>query len=335
MPTRQFKTHFRFSKLNVKRISALLNPYLSRRNNRGCPLSVDSQVCIALEQLGCAAFQRTTGLSGGVSQSCARTNTLRVVNALFSIRRNWIRFPSHNEMRLTAQFNLNKFGLKDFFAGVDGCLMRFQKCPRGIPPRQNSQLYWCRKQFYALNVQIVSNNTYIYSVDCGWFGRAHDSRVWNRSQAKQEIETNTGQYLICGDSAYPISAKLIKPFHNPDQNQARFNAKLNGMRTIMTENVYSHLKQRFPILRELRYNLAFSQRVIEACCVLHNITEFIKNEISDDAGENALLNRVEVGQPGQQIILDNDVITDNQRRNQGQALRTEIFRNWCLSNNIH
>ena len=124
MPNRQLKSHFRFSKLNVKRISALLNPYLSRRNKRGCPLSVDAQVCIALEQLGCAAFQHTTGLSGGISQSCARTNTLRVVNALFSIREDWIRFPTHNEMRSTAQFNQNKFELKNFFAGVDGCLMR-------------------------------------------------------------------------------------------------------------------------------------------------------------------------------------------------------------------
>ena len=52
-----------------------------------------------------------------------------------------------------------------------------------------AQDYWGRKQFYALNVQITSNETKkICNVVAKWAGKTHDARIWNSSNSKKWIE---------------------------------------------------------------------------------------------------------------------------------------------------
>lgn len=77
----------------------------------------------------------------------------------------------------------------------------------------------------------------------------------------KEIMESQDQYCIVGDSAYPLTRTLMKPYGNPrgrDANGRRlrlapekrvFNTALCGLRTVATENVIGLLKQRFPILR--------------------------------------------------------------------------------------
>jgi hypothetical protein len=98
---------------------------------------------------------------------------------------------------MEAQFHLPRFAL-----AVDGVHMRFQDKPRGLPRNHASQLYWCRKQCYSLNVQVcdvlapfvddnsqaVCNDTRICDIDCSWPGSVHDARVWTRSAVKQYWE---------------------------------------------------------------------------------------------------------------------------------------------------
>ena len=50
----------------------------------------------------------------------------------------------------------------------------------------------------------------------------------------------------------------------------------------MTENVFGRLKQRFPVLRELRTNLRYSQRIIVVCCILHNFAVLLGDELPHD-----------------------------------------------------
>lgn len=277
----EFKKHLRFTKENVQRLALLLEPNLRRITNRGLPLSVLDQVCIALFQLAGAAFQRITGLAFRVSQYCARVVTKRVVRALFEIREDWILLPTLEKMKETASKMEQRFHLKSFFAGIDGCQIPFQNCPRNLPRNCQKQDFWCRKHFYSVNVQIISNEQFIYDVDCGWPGKVNDAKMWRRSLVKPKIEDSavTGKFLLAGDSAYPLSRKLIRPFsqNSANQDQHRFNGALSGLRTCMTENVYARLKGRFPILRQLRYGLKLSKRVIIACCVLHNIAETISD----------------------------------------------------------
>ena len=66
------------------------------------------------------------------------------------------------------------------------------------------------KHFFSLNVQIVSNDRYIYDVDCGWPGSTHDARVWRASNARVHLELDRSRFLIAADSAYPTSLKVMK-----------------------------------------------------------------------------------------------------------------------------
>ena len=192
-------------------------------------------------------------------------------------------------MRTTSFRFYEKFGIPNIFGAVDGCQIRFQKCPRKIPVGQWADLYFCRKGFYSLNVQIVSNDKVIYSVDAGWFGSAHDARVWRRSQAKADLENpeEPHEFLLAADMAYPISLKVLKHYESPSTRQEHhFNKILNGLRTLSSECVYARLKQRFPILREMRCNVKNSQRIVLACCILHNMAEHSFDEVPFEIDEN-------------------------------------------------
>jgi len=49
-----------------------------------------------------------------------------------------------------------------------------------------------------------------------------------------------------GDSAYPMSRHLIKPFTNPENAaERRFNNRLCAIRTKSTENIIGFLKRRY------------------------------------------------------------------------------------------
>ena len=63
LPDVYFKARFRFSKDGVRRLTALVLPYLDvhTNNNRGKPFSAEQVVCSALNILGCGHFQRMQG----------------------------------------------------------------------------------------------------------------------------------------------------------------------------------------------------------------------------------------------------------------------------------
>ena len=85
----------------------------------------------------------------------------------------------------------------------------------------------------------------ILDLDCDWPGRTHDARVWAWSDVRVYLEGGAvpGVYFIAGDSAYPISPVLLKPYSNAEAgNNARsklFNRLLSAIRTRMSENMFA------------------------------------------------------------------------------------------------
>jgi len=99
-------------------------------------------------------------------------------------------------------------------------------------------------------VQVVGDGGFLLrDLDVRWAGSTHDARVWRNSSAKAIIEEQS-QFQVVGDSAYPISRTLIKPFkETPTPQHRRFNRSLTAIRTVCTENIIGVWKQRFPCLR--------------------------------------------------------------------------------------
>ena len=254
----EFKKHFRFNKDSVGRLTELLHDDLVFDTKRGLPVPPIQQVCIALNHYGGGHFQRISAWCAGVSQNGARLSILRVTEALVRRKSEFINMPGTDQMQDTAQRMLEKFHLPGFAFAVDGVQMRFTEAPRGIPDDKVQQMFWCRKQFFSLNVQVVGNDKFIYDVDVGWPGSTHDARCWNRSEVKRVVEEQK-RFYIAGDSGYPISDNLIKPYpineSSRDRRKRKFNRRLSGLRTVMSECLFGVWKRRWPALKNLRMDL--------------------------------------------------------------------------------
>ena len=281
----EFKRHFRFTKHTVERIAEMLREDLEFGTNRGEPLSPVQQVCVALHHFGGGQFQRVTGLCGGISQNGARLALIRVTDALVKRRAEFIYMPSIEEMEETSQRIMERFKLPRFSMGVDGMMTRFEEAPRRLPVGKHKQLFWCRKQFYAVNTQVVANDWRICDLDVSWPGSTHDSRVWNRSKVKPYVEEQR-RFLIAGDSGYPISEVLIKPFNineaSQDKRKRIFNKRHSGLRTVMTENIFAVWKRRFPVIKSLRSDFRTSQKIIVATAILFNLGRMWSDDDPED-----------------------------------------------------
>ena len=130
------------------------------------PLAPVIKVCIALGVYGGKHYQQVAGLCGGVRQYTAPSTLKEVTNALLHHRKDYIYIPTVSEMAEMSQRNLERFKLPQINLAIDGVMIRFE-APRRIPPDKHQQLFWCRKQFYAINAMVVGDDKYIQDIDVG------------------------------------------------------------------------------------------------------------------------------------------------------------------------
>lgn len=201
--------------------------------------------------------------------------------------------------------------------------MRFQDKPRQIPPNKHAQQYWSRKQCYSINAQEVANDQYIYDIDVGWPGSTHDSRIWSRSEVKPYLEQQR-RFYCAGDSGYPISEILIKPYSTAEAANSRrkrlFNSRLSGLRTVMSENLYGVWKKRFPVLKALRTNVVYSQKIIIATAALFNFGRMLNDAPPDDVVDDEDFSADE----NDFVVIDSD---DRTTRFRGQTERDRLCMN--------
>ena len=134
--------------------------------------------------------------------------------------------------------------------------------------------------------QVTANETRICDIDMSWPGKAHDSRVYTRSEVRVWLEDQVA-FKAATDSGYPISNVIVKPF--PEDQSARdprkrlFNKRLSGLRTVMLENVFGRWCRRFPIIKDLRTFLTQAHKTILATAILQNIaTEWNEDDVPGD-----------------------------------------------------
>ena len=176
---------------------------------------------------------------------------------------------------ISAQFASDSNGV---FAGcigaIDGLAIRI-KCPSGEKDPGN---YFCRKNFYALNVQAICDKTKrIMWISPGHNGASHDSSAWSVTklckllQEMEGILKEYGFYLV-GDSAYPLCPFLLVPYSDADPGSAQdsFNFWLSNSR-IQIECTFGELIMRFGLFwRTLRFDHNKCVHIIRAAALVHN-----------------------------------------------------------------
>ncbi len=283
-----YRAHFRFTKQNLLRVVDLVHDDLARPDDRGQPLSPLQQVALALAFYASDSFLRIAGRMMGVKKNCAHVTVKEVTNVFCRSSHKFISMPTNAEMRESANKLSERFGIPNIPLGVDGTQIRLDKKPNESEIQGlHTQDFWCRKQFYAINVQMIGDGgLLIRDLDVRWAGSTHDARIWRNSAAKVIIERQS-EFCIVGDSAYPISRTLIKPFkETPTRQHQRFNRALTGLRTVCTENIIGIWKRRFPCLRMgLRMKLETSVKIIRATGVLHNLAVVLQDPLPDEVGD--------------------------------------------------
>ena len=139
-----------------------------------------------------------------------------------------------------------------------------------------------------MNLQgIIYSNLKFIHVTVGYPGSIHDAQVlrlsgfYDLAENEQILSGPTRNIngteirpLLAGDSAYPLTNWLVKPY--PDRghltpDQRRYNVKFSALRSVV-ERAFGKLQARWRIaLKKVEQKLSTLKKTVIAACVLHNI----------------------------------------------------------------
>ena len=204
----------------------------------------------------------------------------------------FLHFKNTGEMRRkVSEFEI-KFGMTQAYGCIDGTHIPL------IRPPQNSQDYFCYKQYFSLNIQTICDSKgYFMDVECKWPGSVHDAKMFANSSINHKMKT--GQLLktfitllpgyeaipnyLIGDPAYPLTPFCMKEYQSWVTNEeAVFNNMLRSARN-QVECAFGRLKVRWGFLtRKVDLTLEMVPTVAYSCFVLHNYCEIKGNYLDDD-----------------------------------------------------
>jgi len=166
-------------------------------------------------------------------------------------------------------------------------------------PHEKAVDYFSHYRHHNFGIQAVADGDLLFlDFSAGYPGSMHDARILRNSSLYHKAEQGDiltgpivnvnhheiGPYLV-GDSAYPISPWLQKPFPKAtrDKNEIQFNPELSSAR-VKIECTFRGLKSRWRILQKrLDSDIKFSVPIAVACAVLHNVCIKIEDDCDDDS----------------------------------------------------
>ncbi|GFR12508.1 nuclease HARBI1 [Trichonephila clavata] len=209
-------------------------------------------------------------LRTNISQPSTSRAITDVARALAELRPQYIDLPQTEDQRMQiSQKFYREFGFPGVYGALDCSLIKILN-----PGGSLAETFRCRKGFFALNVQTVSDpDLSIRNIVVRWPGSTHDSTVFDHSYLRAHVETEVpSSYHLLGDSGYPLRSYLMTPFLNPvGAGQVRYNAAHARARNVV-ERQYGVWKKRFSCIdTPFRCSLETAQTVIVATAVLHNL----------------------------------------------------------------
>ena len=197
----------------------------------------------------------------------------------------FIKFPeTEQEVLQSIRLFTNKSPFPQVVGAIDGSHIALKT----VPINERIE-YFNRKQDYSIVIQGVADASFKFlDVSTGYPGSIHDARILRLSKLQREIDQGTWLNgpskriggsevgpLLVGDSAYPLSVWLMKPFKQTPtltESQLRgFNRALSQARAVI-EQTFGILKGRWKCLyKQLEEKTCRVPITIMACCVLHNI----------------------------------------------------------------
>lgn len=298
VPQEYFRQQLRVYKNTFEIILHILGPRLERRNSRfrNC-LPPEKVLALGLYRLAHGNSYSSIGPAFNVGKSTVIEAVQDVVNGLYELRNEHIKFPETlAEVNSSIATFADLTNLPNVVVAIDGSHVRIKA------PNESAPDYFSRYQQHDFIIQAIVNGRKIFiDFACGFPGSMHDARVLRRSTIFQKAEqgdiltqptvnvdgNEIGPYLL-GDSAYPVSPWLMKPYPEGtrDRREITFNKEVSSGR-VKVECAFGILKNRWRILlKRFDSGINFAIRTAVACAVLHNICIRNGDEWEEDEDNN-------------------------------------------------
>ncbi|KAK5646228.1 hypothetical protein RI129_004692 [Pyrocoelia pectoralis] len=292
----QFKEHFRMTRNTFNNLLHAVERN-SHAAHRIIPLEKKLLYCIWI--LSKPESFLASGDRFGLAKSSAHLIFNDIIDILVTMLPEYVKWPDNHQETI----NASSGGIPGVVGAIDGCHIPIKQ------PEGNSHDYYNRNGYNSIVLQGVCDaKARFIHIDVGRPGRMHDARVFRLSSLSAELAQNLlpPHLHLIGDSAYPLSMNLMKPYTDNGHLtavQSNFNTKLCSIRSII-ERTFGFLKQRF---RRLKYldvaGPEIAKKIVTAACVLHN---FIMLE------ENAHYHNEEVR-------IEEDIVENDPEEGQGAA----------------
>lgn len=266
--------------------------YARHRNGSREPRPCYQQLLVFLYRCGRhgnSGSDHEVALYFGIASGSVKNYVKNIVTAIKSLEPEIVSWPNEEE-RNEMKVRLAATGFRHCVGIADGTLI-----PLTRKPKVFHECYFCRKNFYAINVLLVCDDRarVLYYL-AGWPGSTHDNRVFKSSNLFKDRDSffSPLEYII-GDSAYSNSSIMVPAFKktrnevNLSRNKELFNFHLAKLR-IKSEHCIGLLKGRFQCLKGMNTYISGEDDVkfivdcFGACCVLHNLLLSYNDEIPQE-----------------------------------------------------
>lgn len=173
----QFRRRFRLTKSTVRYLYTLigneLEPLVTREN---FTLTGMDKILITLRYFATASYHLVTADFYGVSESSV-CNIVRIVSdKIAQLAEQFIKMPSTDEEIENNKLSFFSIaGMPSIIGAIDGTLIKIQK----VGGVQNKTDFFSRKQFYCLNVQVVSDaQARILDIVARWPGTVRTMKLF-------------------------------------------------------------------------------------------------------------------------------------------------------------
>lgn len=289
-PEEEFRREFRMSKSTFDLICEELDATVTKKNTMlRDAIPAPKRVGVCVWRLATGAPLRHVSERFGLGISTCHKLVIEVCRAIYDVLMpKYLRWPSDLEIQSTKE----KFESIHKIPNVVGSI--YTTHIPIIAPKVHVAAYFNKrhternqKTSYSITVQGVVNADGIFTDVCiGNPGSLTDDQILEKSSLSRQRAARgmLRDGWIVGNSGFPLTDWLLVPYarQNLTWTQHAFNESIGGIQKTATE-AFERLKGRWACLQKrTEVKLQDLPYVLGACCVLHNICEMRKEEMSTE-----------------------------------------------------
>lgn len=279
---RFFKDNFHMSKETFDHLFELVEKDLNPKRNTRPKDAIPPRLKLALviEFLASGGLQRHLASCYRVSKQHMGTIIDQVCDAICRALRSTIPEPSHEAFLDVANGFNTRWNFPNCVGAIDGKHVSIKA------PSNAGSVFYNYKGFHSLALLAICDASYKFTyLDVGAYGSEGDCNILRNSKFGTSVlhdrlpfpENGTVNgtklpFFFVGDDAFPLCKRIMKPFskHNLTDKELIFNYRLSRARRCI-ENAFGLLSAKWACLKKTLFcGPDRAQRIISACCFLHN-----------------------------------------------------------------